>query len=247
MTAIVGGTLELDPDRGCLLLSGKPVVWPAGTTLTSDPAELQLPGGLTARSGDVITGGGGEVQAARIRATAIRIEGELTGALGCAPADSEVVILTARGSGISVVGADRAPSSDRLVWAGELGRSSAVSDPGLVRKIDEAARASGARAIDVSVLALSRGQHVPVVTLESSNPAAYMKHRLRGFLDRIGFFRRDAYAFVELVDEDGRFAWSAGRFSNGGMVHPRPDLDQCSPIVHSQPHLQKPPPPCPAG
>ena len=32
MTAIVGGTLELDLDSGCVLLDGKPVVWPAGTT-----------------------------------------------------------------------------------------------------------------------------------------------------------------------------------------------------------------------
>ena len=248
MTAIVGGTLELDPDRGCVLLSGKPVVWPAATTLRSDPPELHLPGGLKARSGDTITGGGGEVPAARIRETSIRIEGDLTGALKCAPADGKVLILWARGDRISVVGAGRTvvPSSDRMVWAGELGRSSAVSDPALVRKVEEAANASGARAIDVSVLALSRGQHVPVVTLESADPASYMKHRLRGFLDRIGYFKPNSLGFVELVDADGRFAWSAGRFPNGGMVHARPDLDQCSPVVHSQPHLLKPPPPCPA-
>jgi len=35
MTAIVGGTFELDPDRGCVLLDGKPVVWPAGTTVST--------------------------------------------------------------------------------------------------------------------------------------------------------------------------------------------------------------------
>ena len=39
---------------------------------------------------------------------------------------------------------------------------------------------------------------------------------------------------MELLDEHGRVAWSAGRFPNGGMVHSRPDLDACSPIVHSQ-------------
>lgn len=248
MTAIVGGTLELEPDRGCVLLSGKPVVWPAGTTLTSDPPELHLPNGLTAISGDTIRGGGGEVPAARIHETAIRIEGDLTSALGCAPAESVVLVLWARGGRISVVGADRTvvPSSDRMIWAGELGRSSAVLDPELVRKVEEAASASGARAIDVSVLALSDRQHIPVVTLESADPAWYMKHRLRGFLNQIGYFGPNRLAFVELLDENGRFAWSAGRFANGGMVHPRPDLDQCSPIVHSQPHLQKPPPPCPA-
>ena len=137
------------------------------------------------------------------------------------------------------------PSSDRMVWAGELGRSSAVSDPALVREIEQAANASGARVLDVSVLALSRGRRVPVVTLESRDPASYMKHGLRGFLDRIGYFERHGLAFVELLDEDGGFAWSAGRFPNGGMVHPRPDLDQCSPISHSQLALVSPPP-CPA-
>ncbi|MGI8479911.1 MAG: hypothetical protein ACR2M2_08660, partial [Gaiellaceae bacterium] len=101
------------------------------------------------------------------------------------------------------------------------------------------------RALEVTVLALSAGRHAPVVTLEAADPAAYMKHGLRGFLDRIGYFKPGALAFVELVDEHGRFAWSAGRFPNGGMVHPRPDLDQCSPIIHSQPALAKPPP-CPA-
>jgi hypothetical protein len=71
-----------------------------------------------------------------------------------------------------------------------------------------------------------------------------MKHDLRGFLNHIGYFGRH-FAFVELLDEQGRFAWSAGRWSNGGMVHSRPDLDQCSPIVHSQP-VGVTPPPCPA-
>jgi hypothetical protein len=247
MAAIVGGTLELDFGRGCVLLSGKPVVWPAETTLTTNPPELHLPDGLTARSGDKISGRGGEVPAARIRETSIRIEGDLTRALTCAPADSEVIVFSTRGYQISVLGADRTvvASSDRTIWATELGTPRAVSDPVLVRKVEEAADASGARAIDMIVFALSRGQHVPAVTLESADPASYMKHRLRGFLDRIGYFEPNSLAFVELVDEDGRFAWSAGRFGNGGMVHPRPDLDQRSPIAHSQLALQRPPP-CPA-
>lgn len=132
-----------------------------------------------------------------------------------------------------------------MVWAGELGRSSAASNPALVQEVEEAATASGARVLDVTVLAVRGDQLAPIVTLQSGDPASYIKHRLAGFLDRIGFFRRN-FAFVELLDGEGRFAWSAGRFGNGGMVHPRFDLDQCSPIVHSQPHLQKPPPPCPA-
>lgn len=58
------------------------------------------------------------------------------------------------------------PSSDRLAWASELGRASEVSDPALVEKVRRTARASGARVVDVTVLSLSEGRHVPVVTLE---------------------------------------------------------------------------------
>ncbi|MDQ3121110.1 MAG: hypothetical protein M3Q59_01075 [Actinomycetota bacterium] len=91
----------LDLDRGCVLVSGKPVIWPAGTTLTTDPPELHLPGGSTARSGDTITSGGGEVDGARISETSIGIEGDLAGALECAPADSKVLLLASRG-GVAV-------------------------------------------------------------------------------------------------------------------------------------------------
>ncbi len=107
MTALVGGILELDPDRGCVLLSEKPVVWPVGTTVTSDPPELRLPDGLTARSGDTITGGGGEVPAATIGETAIRVEGDLTNALACAPADSKVLVPWACDDGIGVASANQ--------------------------------------------------------------------------------------------------------------------------------------------
>jgi hypothetical protein len=136
------------------------------------------------------------------------------------------------------------PSADRLEWAGELGRAQPVPDPALVKRVEDDASASGARALEVVVLAQGR-RRIPVVTLQASDPAAYMKHHLRAFLQRIGYLEPRGLAFVELVDDQGRFAWSAGRFPTGGMVHPRPDLDQCSPIVHSQP-VGANPPPCPA-
>ncbi len=248
MTAIVGGTLELDPERGCVLLSGKPVIWPAGTTVSSDPSELHLPDGRAARSGDTITGGGGEVVGARIPETSIEIEGDLSRALECAPPGSKVLVLWTRGGDIRIgTVSDRAVRwHDERVWAAELGRSHRVSDPALVRKVEDAATVSGARAIDVSVRALDSGQHVPVVTLESADPASYLKHRLRDFLDQIGYFEPNGLAFVDLLEEDGRFAWSAGRFLDGGFQHLRPDLDQCSPFHHSQRIEEDPPPPCPA-
>lgn len=101
MTAIVGGTLDIDPDQGCILLSGKPAIWPAGTTLATDPLEFRLPTGLVLRPGDTVTGGGGEVPGNAIQETALRIEGDVTEALSCAPG-SEVVVFWARGGDIRV-------------------------------------------------------------------------------------------------------------------------------------------------
>lgn len=102
MTALLRGTLKLDANRGCVLLSGKPVIWPTGTTMTMDPPVLHLPGGLSARSGDVITGGGGEIPGTAIWETALRIEGDLTRALECAPTDGKVLVFTARGDDVGV-------------------------------------------------------------------------------------------------------------------------------------------------
>lgn len=105
MLAIVGGKLQLDAD-GCILLSGSPVVWPAQTTLSADRTELQLPGGLVARSSDVVTGGGGEVPVARIRDTGLRIDGDLTKALSCAAPESKIVVFATQGESLEVSPAD---------------------------------------------------------------------------------------------------------------------------------------------
>ncbi len=144
------------------------------------------------------------------------------------------------------------PSSARLLWASELGRAygqgaTQVSDPALAAQVERAAAASGARLVEVVVLALDEKRRGPVVTLEASDPATYLKHRLRGFLAAIGYFGDPhGFAFVELLDPQGRSAWRAGRWLAGGMVGSRPELDLCSPIVHSQPYSRTPPPPCPA-
>lgn len=101
MDALPSGTLELDLDRGCVLLSGRAVVWPAGTTLTRDPPQLHLPGGLTAKSGDTVRGGGGALPGAHLRENSNVIEGDLDSALACAP-EHEVFFFTSRGAGMSV-------------------------------------------------------------------------------------------------------------------------------------------------
>ena len=102
MSALLRGTLALEPERGCVLLSESPVVWPAGTTLAPDGLELHLPGGLSARSGDEITGAGGAVPASAIREARIRIEGDLAKSLACAPGGAEVFVFTAWGDDIGV-------------------------------------------------------------------------------------------------------------------------------------------------
>jgi hypothetical protein len=157
----------------------------------------------------------------------------------CAAALWLVLVLVGCGGHRTVVAS---PANDRVVWARELGTYRDASDPELLQKVEAAASASGARLLDVRVLALSQGQHVPVVTLEAADSVLYLRQNLQGFLNRIGYFEPDALAFVELLEEDGHFAWAAGRFPNGGMVHTRPDLDQWSPIAHWQTALVSEPP-----
>jgi len=95
--ALPSGVLDLDLERGCVLLSGQAVIWPAGTTLSRDPPRLHLPGGLTARPGDTVRGGGGVVPPAGPRQSSSGIEGDLERALGCAT-EPEVVVFGSRGS-----------------------------------------------------------------------------------------------------------------------------------------------------
>lgn len=102
MAGIVRGTLVLDTTRGCILLSERPVVWPANTAVTSDPPTIHLPGGLSATTGDTIMGTGGEVPSRSILVTDLGVEGDLTAALECAPEDSAVAVFTARGDRVSV-------------------------------------------------------------------------------------------------------------------------------------------------
>jgi len=103
MAAVVGGRLSLDLGRGCILLSGKPVVWPAKTKLTTDPPAIHLPNGAVARQGDWIRGGGGEIVASQFDETRIRFgEGNLDDVLACASTDGSVVVFAAHGEALDV-------------------------------------------------------------------------------------------------------------------------------------------------
>ena len=57
MAAIVAGPFTFR--NGCLLLSGKPVVWPESTTWDAEREVLTLPNGDAASVGESLTGGGG--------------------------------------------------------------------------------------------------------------------------------------------------------------------------------------------
>ena len=152
-----------------------------------------------------------------------------------------VLALAGCGSQTNVV----IPSADRLDWTSQLGKFSVATDPALVARVRNAARDSGAKALEVDVVTVHGAGNAPVVTLQSSDPVSYLKREMRRFLGRIGVWAVERPYFVELVDGRGQFAWSAGRFPRGGMVPPRPDLDACSPIQHGG-IADTQPPPCPA-
>ena len=68
MDAIVGGVVEVDLDGGCVWLSDStgarhPVIWPLGTTMRSDPVRITLADGQSVRTGDLVQGGGGYLDA----------------------------------------------------------------------------------------------------------------------------------------------------------------------------------------
>lgn len=101
MDALPRGTLEVDLERGCVRLSGQPVVWPTGTTLTGDPPVLRFPGGVTAVPGDTVYGGGGHVPRPVVRASE-HVEGDVEAALECARRNTTVVYFWASDGTMSV-------------------------------------------------------------------------------------------------------------------------------------------------
>lgn len=142
------------------------------------------------------------------------------------------------------------PSGDRMSFAGQVGRLEASSDTALMKKVEVAAVATRTSLLDVTVLETRQGQHVLVATIQSDDPASYMKHELIGFLDRMEWFKPE-FTFVELLDGDGRPAWSAGQGHRGygvGPLNVRPDLVSCNPVGrHGAVEIWRvDPPPCPA-
>jgi hypothetical protein len=89
----------------------------------------------------------------------------------------------------------------------------------------------------------------PSVTLQVSNPARFLENKLWQLL-KVYDRNRNTYEgyYVGIVDEQGREVLEAGNSTRvqGGSYWVRPDLDSCSPIMHSHPAMAPQPPPCPA-
>ena len=88
--ALVGGVLEVDERRGCVLLSGRPVIWPVGTALVHRPLAIRLPDGRTLRPGDALRGGGGAVPASHWPEA---MSGDVAALRRCAEKDDQVILL----------------------------------------------------------------------------------------------------------------------------------------------------------
>ena len=131
------------------------------------------------------------------------------------------------------------PSTASVAFAGggklRLTRSQATA---LRRKVLTAVAASGATLIRLTI------RPAPDLVVATATPAAYLKHRLGNVLQvvRSG---RDA-SFVEVVNRKGAKIFEFSYVPGEGSLYVRPNLDQCSPVMHSE--LQgNPPPPCPVS
>ena len=80
-------------------------------------------------------------------------------------------------------------------------------------------------------------------TLKSDDPASFLVHQMRTFLDALGDHSNLDGTYISLIDGSGQTVWEAssnGRISEGS-VGSRPDLAGCSPVANWGPT----PPPCP--
>jgi hypothetical protein len=137
-----------------------------------------------------------------------------------------------------------APFASGLVGAAALRGDLRASALAREKRILVAA-AAGRRASVEELRALTTPGLAFAMTLQVDDPAAFLKHRVRSFLDLLYPPRVPLLGFyVGLEDARGRLVWATSRLPNEGAVFAIPRLDSCSPVVHSQPALRKPPP-CP--
>jgi hypothetical protein len=100
-------------------------------------------------------------------------------------------------------------------------------------RLSEAAARAGAKVLELRTAATPA--RAIAVTLQVSDPAAFLKHRalsLLNVLDRtkvplLGYY-------VGLEDADAKLVWATSRLPNEGAVYATPALDACSPVTHSE-------------
>ena len=110
-----------------------------------------------------------------------------------------------------------------------LGRSFLVGLPGkpsrrYVRLVRREALAARAEPVDVRAVG-----GAAAATLAVSDPAAFLKHRLKRFLDRTNLPRRQD-AYLRIVDGRGRPVLEWSYEGTSGSLWIRPSLFECSPI-----------------
>jgi len=79
------------------------------------------------------------------------------------------------------------------------------------------------------------------VVVRTSQPAAFLKLRGRALVAATTLGAH----YVGVEDGAGALVYAWGSLPYEGILYPRPDLDSCGPIAHSEP-LGAQPPPCPA-
>lgn len=73
------------------------------------------------------------------------------------------------------------------------------------------------------------------LTLQVSDPAAFLKHRALGVLNVLYKTKVPLLGFyVGLKDARGQLVWATSRLPNEGSVYAIPSLDACSPVTHSE-------------
>jgi hypothetical protein len=102
--------------------------------------------------------------------------------------------------------------------------------------------ALAARAEPVDVRAVPGGA---AATLAVSDPAAFLKHRLQGFMDRTLFAHRQN-AYLRIVDGHGARVLEWAVQGSSGTLWLRPDVFECSPIQPLSQPVGAKHPRCPA-
>jgi len=120
---------------------------------------------------------------------------------------------------------------------------------GRIELFRAAVERSRAQPVSIHLYRIRTGETAPAIVVASFTPRSWLLKRSRGLLaviDRdVG---RAGPFYLGLVDVRGRFVWETGRSMTatgpaGGVYAPR-NIDACQPIVHSEPAMSSPAPPC---